>query len=244
MDQGMWATWYDLTDDARASYLDWAHSTYLPFLQQLPGYAWVAHYRYEGGGPKMERVKETVVSHTHEAVGEGTQYLLLVGAASAHTFFKPAISEIEWPAEFAHMLARRQGVRTVIFTEEARVNGPAAAKAAPGSTPGPAIQMGTFRLRSVDDEFEIGRWYAQFRLPYMAQMPGCIATRKLLGVAGWAKHGVLYEFESMEMRLKHFEEPHESLCLDSKHWSSRVVRTTVHAPGSPTIGTRIWPPVQ
>ncbi len=244
MDHGIWATWYDLAEEARDSYLDWAHSTYLPFLRQLPGYAWVAHYRYEGGGPQMKRVKETVVSHTHEAVGEGTQYLLLVGAACAHTFFKPAISEIEWPAEFAHMLAHRHGVRTVIFTEEARVNGPAAAKASPGSTPGPAIQMGTFRMRSVDDEFEIGRWYAQFRLPYMAQMPGCIATRKLAGVAGWAKHGVLYEFESMEMRLKHFEEPHESLCLDGKHWSSRVVRTTVHAPGSPTIAVRIWPPVQ
>jgi hypothetical protein len=81
-------------------------------------------------------------------------------------------------------------------------------------------------------------------MPYMAQMPGCIGTRKLLGVAGWAKHGVLYEFESLEMRLKHFEEPHESLSLDSSHWSARITGNTVHTPGSPTIGTRIWPPVR
>ncbi len=244
MDQGIWATWYDLADDAREAYLEWAHSIYLPFLRQLPGYAWVAHYRREGGGPQMKRVEETVVSHTQEAIGEGTQYLLLVGAPSAHTFFKPAISEIELPAGFEQMLAQRQGLRTAIFTEEARVNGPAASKDGPGSTPGPAIQMGTFRLRSVEDEFEIGRWYAQFRLPYMAQMPGCIATRKLAGVAGWAKHGVLYEFESLAMRLKHFEEPHEALSLNAEHWSSRVVRSTVHAPGSPTIGVRVWPPVR
>jgi hypothetical protein len=243
MDQGLWATWYDLADDSQSSYLDWAHSTYFPYLRQLPGYAWVAHYQYVGGGPQMKRVKETAVGHTDEAVGHGTQYLLLVGAPSAHTFFKPALDEIDPPAGFGDMLGRRQGVRTVIFTEEARVSGPSAGKGFPGSTPGPAIQMGSFRLRSVEDEFEIGRWYAQFRLPYMAQMPGCIATRKLVGVAGWAKHGVLYEFESMEMRLKYFEEPHEALALDPDHWSSRVVKRTIHAPGSPTIATRTWPPV-
>ena len=244
MDQGIWATWYDLADETRASYLDWAHRVYLPYLQQRPGHVWVAHYQYVGGGPQMKRVKETAVGHTDEEVGHGTQFLLLVGAPSAHTFFyKPSITEMELPAGFAQMLAQRQGVRTAVFTEEARVTGPSYGKRAPGSTPGPAIQMGSFRLRTVEDEFEIGRWYAQFRMPFMAQMPGCIATRKLVGVAGWAKHAVLYEFESMEMRLKHFEEPHEALALDPKHWSSRVVKNTVHAPGSPTIATRTWPPV-
>jgi hypothetical protein len=241
MDTGIWATWYNLADDTRDAYLEWAHGTYLPFLKQLPGYAWVAQYRHEGGGPKMKRVEQTVVGRTDEDIGAGYQYVTLVGAPSAHTFFHPALSEIQLPESFAERLALRQGVRTAIFTEEARVSGPAAAHASPGSTPGPYIQMGSFRMRSPELEFDLGRWYAQFRLPYMAQMPGCLRTRKLICVAGWAKHAVLYEFESAEMRLKHFEEPHESLSLDSTHWSAQITGNTVHTPGSPTIGPRLFP---
>lgn len=244
MDRGIWATWYDLADESRERYLDWAHNTYLPYLKQRPGYAWVAHYRNEGGGAKMKQVQSKVVGHTTEDIGSGTQYVLLVGAPSPHVFFKPATREIKLPEGFEKMLALRSGVREVIFAEEARVNGPAAYNEGPGSVPGPAIQMGSFRMRTVEHEFDIGRWYAQFRLPYMAQMRGCIATRKLLGVAGWAKHGVLYEFESLEMRLKYFEEPHESLSLDPTHWSASITGNTVHTPGSPTIGVRIWPPVR
>lgn len=241
MDAGIWATWYNLADESRDAYLAWAHGTYLPFLKQLPGYAWVAHYRHEGGGPQMKAVAENVVGHTTENIGGGWQYLQLVGAGSAHAFFKPALSEIAMPDAFAKMLALRQEARTAIFTEEARVNGPAAGEHGPGATPGPYIQMGSFRMQTAEQDFELGRWYAQFRLPYMAQMPGCIGSRKLAGVAGWAKHAVLYEFESKEMRLKHFEEPHESLSLDKTHWSSRITGNTVHTPGSPTIGPRIWP---
>jgi hypothetical protein len=241
MDNAIWATWYNLADDTREAYLEWAHGTYLPFLKQLPGYAWVAHYRHEGGGAKMKRVAESVVGHTQEDIGAGSQYVALVGAPAAHTFFKPALPEIAFPGSFEKMLSLRQGVRTAIFTEEARVTGPAAAQGNPGSTPGPYIQMGSFRMRSPEQDFDLGRWYAQFRLPYMAQMPGCIGTRKLICVAGWAKHAVLYEFESAEMRLKHFEEPHESLSLDKTHWSAQITGNTVHTPGSPTIGPRTWP---
>ena len=213
MDRGIWATWYDIPNESRERYLDWAHGTYLPFLKQVAGYAWVAHYRHQGGGAKMQEVVAKAVGHTTEDIGSGTQYLLLVGAPSPHTFFRPTTRELALPDGFGKMLALRSGVREVIFAEEARVNGPAPYNEGPGSVPGPAIQMGSFRMRTHEQEFELARWYAQFRMPYMAQMPGCISTRKLLGVAGWAKHGVLYEFESLEMRLKPVEEPHDSLSL-------------------------------
>jgi hypothetical protein len=103
--------------------------------------------------------------------------------------------------------------------------------------------MGSFRVRTLEEEFDLGCWYAQYRLPYMAQMPGSVGTRKLLSVAGWAKHSILYEFTSLEARLKNFEEPHESLSADPKEWTGRVVRYTIHAPGSPFVGRRIWPQV-
>ncbi|MEQ1775210.1 MAG: hypothetical protein ABL891_15640, partial [Burkholderiales bacterium] len=242
MDQGIWATWCDLADVSRERYLKWVHECYCPYLRVQPGYSWVAHYRYTGGGAQMERVKQTAIGYTQEAIGSGNQYLLLVGAASAHTFFKPSLDEITLPPEYDEMLALRVGLRTAIFTEEARVNGPEPREFGPGSGPGLAIQMGSFRMRTPEEEFDLGRWYAQYRLPFMARMPGCIATRKLCGVAGWAKHSVLYEFTSLETRLHNFEEPHEALALDSTRWESKVMAGTVHTPGSPFIGERIWPP--
>ena len=138
-------------------------------------------------------------------------------------------------------LDQRQGVRTAIFAEEVRVTGPEVGEGVPGGLPAPAIQMGSFRIRTPEDEFALGSWYAQYRLPAMARMPGVIRTRKLVSVAGWAKHSVLYEFTSLDARLEHFEKPHESLALDEKEWTGRIVKFTIHAPGSPSVGRRIWP---
>lgn len=247
MAEGIWATWYDLAEDVTANsrerVLAWMHETYCPYLRMQPGCTWVAHYRHTGGGPQMDKVKATAVGRTQDAIGAGNDYLLLVGGLSAHTFFKPSIKDAVLPVGFDAMLAQRVGLRTAVFTVEAAVNGPAPREHGPGSGPGPAIQMGSFRMRTPEEEFDLGRWYAQYRLPFMAQLAGCIATRKLAGVAGWAKHSVLYEFTSLEARLKHFEEPHEALALDRTRWESQVVAGTLHAPGSPFVGERVWPPL-
>lgn len=243
MDQGIWAAWYDIADAHRERFQAWAHDSYCPYLRAQPGILWVAHYRYTGGGAQMARVTQSAIGHTTDDIGTGQQYLMLAGAGSPHVFFKPPVLGRTWPDGFEAMLALRVGLRNAIFTEEARVNGPEPREFGPGADPGPAIQMGSFRMRTTEDEFDLGRWYAQYRLPFMARTPGCIATRKLVGVAGWAKHSVLYEFTSLQARLQHFEEPHEALALDRSRWESQVMATTVHAPGSPFVGERIWPPV-
>jgi len=243
MDHGIWATWYDLADTERERFLGWLHGAYLPFLKQEPGYAWVAHYENTGGGAAMRAVGDTILTRPGEAIGQGGQYVMLVGAPSPHTFLNPFAPDLALPAGFREMLVLHREVRTAIFAEEVRVNGPAARERPPGTAPGPAIQMGSFRVRSVEEEFDLARWYAQYRLPHMAQMPGCIAARKLLCVAGWVKHAILYEFSSLEARLNEFEEPHEALALDPAEWTGRVVRYTIHTPGSPLVGVRTWPPV-
>ncbi len=189
MDHGIWATWYDLTDDTRERFLDWLHGTYLPALQQRPGFAWAAHYRNEGGGDADARTSiDAILTRPQEDIGDGSQYVVLVGAPSPHTFLSPLALDIEQEPPFRDMLALRRGVRSAIFSEEARVNGPAIGQRPQGGTPGPAIQMGSFRVRSVQEEFDLGCWYAQYRLPHMAQMPGCIASaqaqlRRRLGQA-------------------------------------------------------------
>jgi len=90
---------------------------------------------------------------------------------------------------------------------------------------------------------DLAQWYAHQRMPVMARMPGAVQTRKFLCSVGWAKHAILYEFESLEARTREFEVPHESKVTDPQHWTGRIVRTMLHTPGSPVVGERIWPPV-
>ena len=243
MDLGLWATWFNLETETRDRFQDWAHREFLPHLRTLPGVSWVAQYKNEGGGPKMDQLVKDVIGHTDEDIGDGSEYVILVGAPSAQTFFNPYIPEMVWPDGFVEMLALQQGRRSAIFSELHRLSGPDGENATVGGPPGPYIQMGSFRMQTIEKDFEIGKWYAQHRFPYMAQMPGCIGTRKYVGVAGWAKHAVLYEFTSAEARLQQFEIKHETHDLDSEAWHTKVIPFTCHSPGSPTIGPRLWPPV-
>lgn len=202
----------------------------------------------------MKQIGEHLARAEDETVGTGTNYVTLVGGAHPYVFFSPNVIDIDNPLATPHpkladdtvqsMFAKRIGTRTCIFSEEARVNGPEIDGRATGTTPGPAIQMGSFRAMTTENEFDLAAWYAQYRLPHMSRMPGCIRTRKLLSVAGWAKHSVLYEFLSLDARKDGFEATHERLALDDKAWTNRIINYTRHAPGSPSVGRRIWPIVE
>lgn len=243
MDQGIKAIWYDLPATETDGYLRWLHEVYLPAIVQLPGRLWAAHYQVMGGGAGMYGDATDRFARADAAeVGGGKDYLLLIGAGSPHAFFKPvrAETEIEEDAHTRKMKSLWIGARPCVFAEEARINGPEYDQKVPSGTPGPAIQMGSFRTKTIADEFDLAAWYAQYRLPAMARMPGCIATRKLLTVAGWAKHAVMYEFTSLQARQEHFHH-HESLGLDKTVWTNKIINYTIHAPGSPSLGQRIWP---
>ncbi len=193
----------------------------------------------------MERVQADALTYAEGGtVPSGTQFALLFGAASPHVFFDPLMEEVEGEEgeEARAMLRLRAGLRTCVFSEEVRVDGPEVGARAPGITPGPAMQMGQFLAEDAAAECDLGAWYARYRLKFMEGMPGCIGARKLLSAAGWAKHSILYEFTSLEARHEGFQK-HESLSLDASGWSGRVVRKLVHAPGSPSVGRRLWPPV-
>ena len=53
---------------------------------------------------------------------------------------------------------------------------------------------------------------------------------------------ILYEFVSLKAREEGFV-PHEELAHEPDSWTSRVLPRLVHAPCSPSVGRRIWPPV-
>jgi len=244
VDLGIKAVWYDLPPQGREEYMSWLHGTYLPAASQLSGRIWAAHYEITGGGAALfDDGRDRMTRADEGEAGGGKDFLLLLAAGSPHAFFKPTRDEIaiEEAPITRKMKAQWIGARPCVFAEEARINGPDYDRKVPSGVPGPAIQMGSFRTKTIEDEFDLAAWYAQYRFPAMARMPGCIATRKLLTVAGWSKHAVMYEFTSLEARREHFHF-HESLGLDDKVWTSKIIKYTIHAPGSPSVGRRIWPP--
>ena len=107
-------------------------------------------------------------------------------AASPHVFFNPAAVQQEQheSGETGDMLALRVGTRTCIFSEEVRVTGPECARSAPGSVSGPAIQMGSFRIRSIEEEYDLGAWYAGHAAPAALVIAALLGFGFLTALAG------------------------------------------------------------
>jgi hypothetical protein len=242
MDRGLWITWYNLPDDGRNTYLSWLHERYLPAMLRRTGFLWAAHYASIDRGTLRPMLKESAYRRTQDAaVPAGDRYILLFGAEDAHVFGAPTPSALHagLPAADRKMLAMRSGERVNIMAEAARVEGPAAKGREPGMALGPCIQIGSFQCDWQDEE-DMLAWYAQARMFAMRTLPGCIRTRRLASISGWAKHAILYEFVSLEARNQHFP-THEDGHPAIKAWTERVVPTLLHAPGSSNVALRLWP---
>jgi hypothetical protein len=239
MDRGLWITWYDLPDQGREDYLNWLHKTYIPEISGRPGFLWGAHYT-----EVEKKIGTSATKHTDDpAVPTGRRYILLFGAECAEVFGDPLPSEINaaLPGEGRKMLAMRLGERVNIMAEYGRVEGPEAKSYKAGMLPPNCIQLGTYNTDWQNEE-DLLAYYAQGRLKNMRVMPGCVRTRKLVSVVGWAKHGVLYEFTSVEARDKNFV-GHQDNDPRMKSWTERMVPKLLHAPASANLAYRIWPPM-
>jgi len=243
VDRGLWITWYGLPETGRDAYLSWLHGKFIPRMLKKPGVLYAAHYAaqaqpvHAGGKPRLR--------HTDDpAVPTGNGYILIFGGKTAHAFanLTPRKLERELTPEDRKMLALRTGERVNIVTEEDRAAGPAAKRREGKFTLAPCIQLGSFNAGSAHED-EILDWYANWRLPSMSKLPGCLGIRKLNSVSGWAKHAVLYEFVSLAARDEHFPF-HENARPEMAAWTDTLVRKLIHAPGSPNIATRLWPPVK
>ena len=239
-DRGLWVTWYDLPGDGREAYLSWLHETYLPELLKRPGYLWAAHYA------TREVPRSATASQLHHVedpkVPTGFRYILLIGAKDAHVFGNPVPSALHaaLPEQGRKMLALRVGERVNLMTEAGRCEGRAKNSYKGGQTGAPCIQIGSFNC-PVEYEEEMHAGYVQVRLPAMCETGSCLRTRKLNSVAGWAKHGILYEFTSLEGFNRDYEAANAKAPLGLGGHS--VVPMLVHAPNGPNSALRIWPPL-
>jgi hypothetical protein len=242
LDRALWITWYNLPENGREQYFSWLHGSYLPQLLQRPGYLWAAHYASLSEGLQVPRRKGDKFTTSDPAVPRGDRYILIVGGEDAHVFGRPVPSVLhaQLPAADREMLAMRIGERVNIMVEAARVEGPEAGHYKDGMLLGPCIQIGNFQCDWRNEE-EALTWYAQWRLPAMAKLKGCIRTRKMASAAGWSKHAILYEFVSLEAR-NYFIATHED-GDENRPWTDKVIASLTHAPGSANIARRIWPGV-
>lgn len=193
MDRGIWATWYDLEADGKSEYVSWLHGVHLPAMLARPGYLWAAHVE-NVVSPEREARNQARLTHVDDpSVPTGFQYLLLYGAPSPHVFVDPTPAELlaSLDADTRRMLGRQRQARSCIFIEADRVEGPDAGRRAPGIAPGPIVQFGTFNIDALDHEAEMSAWYARSRLPLVRPQPGSVGARKLVSIAGWAKHANL-----------------------------------------------------
>lgn len=242
LDRAVWITWYDLPDERKAEHLHWLHGEYIPRVLARPGILWGAHYASE---ENVERMGARVIHWAkNDEVPDGYRYILMFGAKDVSPFVHPTTRAFhaELPAEEREMLAMRRGERSNIMIDEGRVHGPEGRDETLGLAPGPCIQLGSFNATSYAHEDDIAEWYAYCRLPSVENLPGCIRTRKLVSVSGWAKHAALYEFTSLAARNEHFvgyERPYPEI----EAWSVRVVPNLVHAPHSSNVAQRLWPPL-
>jgi hypothetical protein len=238
MDRALWITWYDLPDNQRDVYLAWLHGSYLPRLLERPGMLWAAHYAAED--IPLHTAKKKPRRHPPAgAVPGGYRFVLLIGGEHAHVFAHPTPARLhaELPAADREMLALRMGESVNIMIEETRVDGPDANRRAPMTALSPCIQLGSFIH---DDDEELLAWYAQWRLPSMTKMPGCVGVRKLVSVSGWAKHAILQEFVSVAARNDNFVNHEQKVHPEQAAWSEKVTGMVTHAPGSPNVAHRIW----
>lgn len=247
MDRALWVSWYNLPEAGRDAYLSWLHGTYMTKLSKKPGIMWAAHYAVH----KYDIPAR--IRHTQDkSVPAGNEYILMLGAASSHFFSRDADSFLksgtqganaDLTAEDSKMIALRSNERVSLMTEEARVDGPAIELRATGTAPAPCIQLGSFNGNDQAAEDELLAWYARWRMPALGKLPGCVSMRKMVSVSGWAKHGVMYEFTSLDVRNEGIKKMGQ-LYPEMMAWTERFIPTLTHAPGSPHIGLRLWPPVE
>ena len=244
IDRALRASWYDLPAERADDYLAWLHGSCLPALVKRAGCLWVAHYAAVEKKQRPATARESRLRTCSDpAVPAGRQYLLIAAAADANVFGEPDWRALDaaLPEADHRMLALRKNEYVNVMVEAARIEGPAANSYRDGMQPPPCIQFGNFNI-DWRDEPDVLAWYANWRMPALRKLPGVIRTRRLCSIAGWAKHGVFYEFASLAERNEFFL-GHEDADPAIKACSDRMVEKLVHAPASSTLALRIWPPV-
>ncbi len=246
LDRGFWFSWYDLPKEGRGEHIAWLHDTYIPKILSKPGVLWAAHFEtvLTAPGSHMLRTNDPTVPN-------GSDYVLIFGGESTMAFTKgvdaflknaPNRLDRDLSDRDKTMLAMRKGERQCVLTEEIRVHGPGREAIGDIMPPGPYIQLGSFNCPR-ESEDQLLAWYSDFRLPAVQSAHEFIGARKLLATSGWVKHVIMYEFLSRDSRER-VQQHVEKRYPEGIAWTKRFIPALTHAPRSPVLAGRIWPPAR
>jgi hypothetical protein len=235
------AEWYDLDPAKAASFIAWLHDDHLPRLKAAAGVLWVGHYKI------LQKTRAEIAGNGRlraqtddPTVPTGSQYVLLAAGASPETFLAWDCPVAALESSARERLATRLNYRQAVFLEELRVDGPDNGPRRNSEAP-PTMQLGNFNVRTPDDDLELAHFYRLQRFPQVAVAVGSIGARKYVSTIGWPKHGVLYEFSSIEPGEQSFEKRMSATLPKPPIKLKAPGEYVVHAPGAPHVGSRIWP---
>ena len=236
------AEWFDLEEESRTDTLQWLHNTYLPAVQASSGVGWVGHYaivkspskRYIEGAPEK-------VETMDPSIATGWENVVLTAALSSDVFFSPDNALDRLAKEHASQWSDLKNYRSAVFIEEQVVNSPEERAFPYGACPPPAMQLGHYNTNTPEDDLELARWYRSERFSRVSVTPGMIRGRKMLSIAGWAKHGVLWEFTDLPDGDYSFEHRFVAAARDDDWAGRHVLEYVTHGYGSPNAGRLIWP---
>lgn len=211
-----------------------------PLVTALSKFGAVAAYRLTSGGRTMANLGGRLARIDQGPTLRNPQFMMLLQLEEIEAMFGRGGAR----ATLTQLVSDGGVVRDsyqALYTSASPTAGPEPLE---DDSLGAVVQLGTFSMLDEEGEWELAEWYACTRLAAIPVMQGAYRARRLYSVCGATKFGVLYEFASLAMRKRHFEEAHETYALDDSHPTGRVVGRTVHAPWSPSIGERIIPPVR
>jgi hypothetical protein len=240
MDRALWISWYNLPDSGRDAYLSWAHGTYMPAMVKRPGVLYAAHFKSvvpEGvpGGGRLSHTKDS-------KLGTGNDYIMIVGAEDAHAFGRRrrARSTPACRRTTRRCSPTRKGERVNIMTDEARRDGLDAKKREAKAALSPCIQLGTFQAGSADGRR--GRDARMVRAMPHAQHDA--ASRLRRRAQDRLRFGLGEARRALRVRVagrsatSTFPRTRRA-ALQDEALTDRLVRTLLHAPGSPNVAERI-----
>ena len=207
----------DMDTEDDADFNAWYNQEHVPDLLQLPGFLNGARYEAAKGGPR---------------------YLACYELESADAVKTPEYLELrrnptEWTRRISPSHQGRNYVRNVYTQIYPQENDPATL----GRGMAPALQIGRM-IVPPELEAKYNEYYDNVRTVANLQVPGCIAIRRYHAVEGGPKYLTVYEFE--HEKVPETMAWHERRGQDNMH--EFIGGTYGHAPGSPGVYRRIFPP--
>lgn len=227
---------------------DGAISEYMAALRELPGVVHTAVYKPGGKGPQMielagrhdELDLPVLVEHPPSAWALAQLDCPAAGLTITEKLGPRPYEHAQYPGTFQKDFRIADGPAKIVLTQVLlhEISYVPGIEETGDFVFADAVQFGLLSTRSVETEWTILDWYERYRLLAVESIPGMVRARRYVTIAGFAKFGILYEFQSLEARLKGFEEVHEARSLDPDDpW--KLGTFALHTPGAPFVGARV-----